>query len=39
VTGAGLAGMIATGAALVGGGTALLILRRRRDAIDSASDL
>jgi LPXTG-motif cell wall-anchored protein len=39
VTGAGLAGMIATGVALVGGGTALLILRRRRDAIDSASEL
>jgi LPXTG-motif cell wall-anchored protein len=39
VTGAGLTGLIAAGATLVSGGTALLFLRRRRDAIDRATDL
>jgi LPXTG-motif cell wall-anchored protein len=38
VTGAGLGGLIAAGVAMVGGGTALLVLRRRRNALDSAAD-
>jgi LPXTG-motif cell wall-anchored protein len=31
--------MIAAGLALIGGGTALLVLRRRRNAIESAGEL
>ncbi len=39
VTGLGLAGLIATGVALVGGGAALLFLRRRRAASEGTAEL
>jgi hypothetical protein len=39
LTGPGVGGLIAAGLALVCGGTALLVLRRRRNAIESAPEL
>ena len=39
LTGPGVGGLIAAGLALVGGGTALLVLRRRRNAIEGAPEL